>query len=108
MEELTLEFTNQHMLYKCYMSFTKEGGLFVATNRHYELGQSLALNVLLPEEETHYSVSGKVAWVNPSASHSHAPQGIGVAFIDDKHNLKERIEKRLGPLLGSSEPTYTL
>ncbi|WAJ71023.1 PilZ domain-containing protein [Catenovulum adriaticum] len=108
MEELTVEFNNVHVLYKCYMSFLKEGGLFVVTNRQYDLGHSLAINVLLPEEESHFVVTGKVAWLNPSASHSNAPQGIGIAFIDDKYNLKQRIETHLGPLLGSNEATYTL
>ncbi|WP_440904009.1 PilZ domain-containing protein [Catenovulum sp. SX2] len=108
MEELVLEFNNVHALYKCYMSFIKEGGLFVVTNRKYEMGHSLALNVLLPNAIEPIVVTGRVCWVTPPASHSSAPQGVGVAFIDDKHQLKDRIETILGPMLNSAEPTYTL
>ncbi|MER2492147.1 PilZ domain-containing protein [Catenovulum sediminis] len=108
MEELVLEFNNVHVLYKSYMSFIKEGGLFVVTNRTYDLGHSLALSVLLPGAIEPLSVSGRVCWLTPPASHSSAPQGVGVAFIDDKHHLKDRIETMLGPMLNSGEATYTM
>ncbi|MCU4674771.1 PilZ domain-containing protein [Catenovulum sp. 2E275] len=108
MEEFTLEFSKKNLLYKAYMSFMKEGGLFVATNDEYEIGQTVTLKVLLPEEQQYTFIAGKVVWINSTASHNNTPPGIGVAFVDDQHNLKQRIETQLGTLLGSTEPTHTL
>lgn len=108
MEEIPVEYRNIHELYKCYMSFIKEGGLFLETNRRYEMGHSLALSVLLPNAIEPLIVSGKVAWITPLGAQSANPQGVGVAFIDDKHHVRERIETMLGPMLNSSEPTFTM
>ncbi|EHR39505.1 PilZ domain-containing protein [Alishewanella jeotgali] len=108
MEELALGFTDTKELYRCYMSFFKNGGLFIRSARHYRLGQSLALSVTLPDALDPIPVTGKVAWVSPLGAQSSNPAGIGVAFIDDKHNLSNRIEKLLGAMLHSNEPTYTM
>lgn len=108
MEELALDFSDTKELYRCYMSFLKNGGLFVRSGRQYRLGQSLALSVTLPDALEPIVVSGKVAWVSPLGAQSANPAGIGVAFIDDKHGLSNRIEKLLSSMQGSIEPTYTM
>mgnify|MGYP006205473503 CR=1 FL=1 len=76
--------------------------------RRAQMGQSLALSVTLPDALEPVLVTGKVAWVSPLGAQSSNPAGIGVAFIDDKHNLSSRIEKLLGGMLHSNEPTYTM
>lgn len=108
MEQLAVEFSDLNNLYKCYMAFIKEGGLFVVTHKKYNVGQSLALSVLLPNEVTPVVVTGKVVWLSPMASHSNAPQGIGINFLDDRQNLKDKIETLLGAMINSSEPTFTM
>jgi type IV pilus assembly protein PilZ len=108
MEELALGFTDTKELYRCYMPFFKNGGLFIRSARHYKMGQSLALSVTLPDALEPVVVTGKVAWVSPLGAQSSNPAGIGVAFIDDKHGLSSRIEKLLGVQLHSNEVTYTM
>lgn len=108
MEELALGFSDSKELYRCYMPFFKNGGLFIRSARHYRMGQSLALSVTLPDTLEPVIVSGKVAWVSPLGAQSSNPAGIGVAFIDDKHGLSSRIENLLGGMLSSNEPTYTM
>ncbi|MCS4307138.1 type IV pilus assembly protein PilZ [Rheinheimera pacifica] len=108
MEELSLGFTDIKELYRCYMPFLKNGGLFVRTSSQYKMGQSLALNVTLPDALESIVVSGKVAWITPPGSQSSSPAGIGVAFIDDKAQLGPRIEKLLGGMQSSAEATYTI
>lgn len=108
MEELALGFSDNKELYRCYMPFFKNGGLFVRSARHYRMGQSLALSVTLPDALEPIVVSGKVAWLSPVGAQSANPAGIGVAFIDDKQDLSGRIEKLVGALLSSNEPTYTM
>jgi len=108
MEELTLDFADIRELYRSYMPFFKQGGLFVRTSRHYKIGQSLALQVTLPDALDSIGVSGKVAWLTPQGAQNSSPAGIGVAFIDDKAGLRDRIEKLLSGSQNSIEPTFSL
>jgi len=108
MEEIQLDFTDLKELYRCYMPSLKNGGLFIRTTRPYRMGHSLALQVTLPDALEGLKVSGKVVWVTPQNAHSAHPAGIGVAFIDDKFQLQDKIEKLLGGMLDSNEPTYSL
>lgn len=108
MEELAIDFNDNKELYRCYMPFFKNGGLFVRTARQYPMGQSLALSVTLPDDLEPMVVSGKVAWISPLGVQSSNPAGIGIAFIDDKQGLNNRIERLLGGSQNSIEPTYTM
>ncbi|WP_333607691.1 PilZ domain-containing protein [Arsukibacterium sp.] len=108
MEELSIGFSDNKELYRCYMPFLKTGGLFVRTARHYKMGQSLALSVTLPDSLEPMLVSGKVAWIAPLGAQSANPAGIGLAFIDDKNGLVSKIEKLLGGMQNSTEPTHTM
>lgn len=108
MEELSIGFSDVKDLYRSYMPFLKSGGLFVRTARNYKIGQSLALSVTLPDALESVTVSGKVAWITPPGSQSSNPAGIGVTFIDDKTQLGAQIEKLLGGMLNSADPTYTI
>lgn len=108
MDEIQLDFTELKELYRCYMPFLKNGGLFVRTARQYKMGQSLALSVTLPDSLESITVSGKVAWITPHGSQSSNPAGVGISFIDDKSQLSAQIEKLLGGMLNSPDPTHTI
>lgn len=108
MEEIPLDFMDIKELYRCYMPFLKQGGLFVRTAKAYKMGQSLALNVTLPDALEPILVTGKVAWITPHGAQNASPAGVGVAFIDDKHRLSEQITKLVAGLQASHEITYTL
>ena len=108
MEELSIGFSDVKDLYRSYMPFLKTGGLFIRTARQYKMGQSLALSVTLPDSLESIMVSGKVAWITPPGSQSTSPAGIGITFIDDKAQLGAKIEKLLGGMLSSADPTHTI
>jgi type IV pilus assembly protein PilZ len=108
MEELAIGFSDLKDLYRGYMPFLKNGGLFLRTARQYKMGQSLALSVTLPDALEPIIVSGKVAWITPHGSQSSNPAGIGISFIDDKAQLGAQIEKLLGGMLNSTDPTHTI
>ena len=108
MEELTLGFNDLKDLYRSYMPFLKNGGLFVRTPRQYKMGQSLALSVTLPDSLESVVVTGKVAWITPHGSQSSNPAGVGISFIDDKAQLGAQIEKLLSGMLNSADYTYTI
>ncbi len=108
MEEIPLDFIDLKELNRSFMPFLKQGGLFVRTARSYKMGQSLALSVTLPDALEAIPVSGKVAWLTPQGAQNNSPAGVGVAFIDDKHQLRDKIEKLLSGLQNSADSSYTL
>jgi Tfp pilus assembly protein PilZ len=49
-----------------------------------------------------------VVWLSPQDNQSSTPGGIGISFVDDKLQLQSCIEKLLGSMLNSGEPTFTM
>ena len=107
---IQLVFREKGALYAAYMPFFTEGGLFVPTNREYQLGDDIYLLLSLPGDPQRYPVAGKVGWLTPANTSGGRTQGVGVRFPgDDKTRaLKVRIEEILGTSLSSSKPTQTL
>lgn len=107
---LSLNVANVSALYAAYMPFLLRGGVFVPTTKHYDLGDEVFLLLQLPDE--------------PERSRSPAPwcgsrrrgcRGIGCrgsACISPNRKpsqqLRVRIERKLGTLLGSGRTTHTL
>ncbi len=108
MQELLVDIEDVRELYKSYMPFIKTGGLFVRSNMQFEMAQPLALRITLPDSLEDDVVTGAVVWVTPQGSQNSSPAGVGVSFIDDKNQVRDKIEKMLGGMLNSSDPTYTM
>lgn len=107
---LQLALKEKGALYAAYIPLFAEGGIFVATQREFRLGDDVYLLLTLPEDAQRYPIAGKVAWVTPARASGHRTQGIGVRFPNDEKSvqLKARIEQVLGASLGSDRPTQTL
>ena len=91
------------------MPFLHGGGLFIKTSKHYSLGDFVLLNIILMEDPTVYSISGKIAWITPKGARANKPAGIGVQFTDDPNYVFcTKIETILGGLLNSSLATDTM
>lgn len=103
-----IEFRSEHDLYIAYMPFLKEGGLFIRTAQHYELGSEVEINVLLPDSLEPSLIKGEVCWVTPIGAQNGTPAGIGVTFIDDPDKIRHQIEQVIARQLSSSEPTLTM
>jgi type IV pilus assembly protein PilZ len=108
MHEFSLEFLSDRELYQYYMPFVKNGGLFVRTPEHYSLGDDIKLEVTLPDALEPSSVLGKVCWLTPIGAQNGTPAGIGVSFEEDNDSVRNQIEKLIGRLLSSSEPTLSM
>lgn len=107
---IQLVFREKGALYAAYMPFFADGGLFVPTNREYQLGDDIYLLLSLPNDPQRYPVAGKVGWITPANASAGRTQGVGVRFPGDEKTraLKVRIEELLGTALASSKPTQTL
>lgn len=107
-EEISIEFENMRELYEAYMPYLKSGGIFVRTARPYPMGEAVVLSVTLPDALEPEQIEGKVVWITPQANQSSTPGGIGVSFSQDKAQVQGQIEKLLGSMLKSDEPTFTI
>ena len=97
-------------LYAAYIPLFREGGVFVPTNREYQLDADMYVLMTLPDDTQRYPVAGKVAWVTPARAAGNRTQGVGVRFPADEKSrlLKLKIEEILGAHLASERPTQTI
>lgn len=107
---LQLALKEKGALYAAYIPLFADGGIFVATNREFRLGDDVYVLLTLPDDVQRYPVAGKVGWVTPAGAGGQRSQGIGVCFPKDEKSvqLKVKIEQILGTAIGSDRPTQTL
>lgn len=107
---IQLVFREKGALYAAYIPVFNDGGLFVPSNREYQLGDDIYLLLSLPGDPQRYPVAGKVGWITPANTSGGRTQGVGVRFPNDEKTrlLKLKIEEILGTSLQSSKPTQTL
>ena len=107
---LSLSIKEKAALYAAYMPYLKNGGIFVPTNRPYNIGDEVYLILTLLDDPTRIPVAGKVVWISPSGGGASKTPGIGVHFPADEsgQSARKRIEDALGAALRSVRPTHTI
>lgn len=107
---LQLHIPNHQILYNSYMPFLEHGGLFVATDDAFSLGDEVLLALTMGNSPERKFLRTYVAWVNPARTSATRPKGIGVAFGSDEICIttKNQIEAQLGTALRSDRLTFTL
>jgi type IV pilus assembly protein PilZ len=108
---LTLKIADENLLYHAYMPFLKNGGLFIPTNKVYELGEEVFILLTLMNEAEKIPVAGNIAWITPKGSQGNQAAGIGVHFSDldgSGVTVKNKIENYLAERLKSDKPTHTM
>lgn len=105
---LSLTIKDKSVLYAAYMSFIKNGGLFIPTNKNYKLGDEVFMLLNLMEEPEKIPVAGKVVWITPRGAQGNRAAGIGVQFNDGDINARNKIETYLAGALKSDRPTHTM
>lgn len=106
---LSLSIKDKGVLYTAYMSFLKEGGLFIPTKRTFLMGESVSMLLTLMDEQETFTVSGTVVWMTPQGAQGNRAAGIGVQFSGDEgKQVRNKIETYLAGTLKSEKPTHTL
>ena len=106
---LSLSIKDKNALYSAYMPFVVNGGLFVPTNREYEMGQEVFLLLNLMEETERLPIAGKIIWKTPPGSEGYRAAGIGVQFSNqDGGTARNKIEAYLAGALASERTTHTM
>lgn len=107
---LLYEIPDKAELLNCYMSFLKNGGIFIPTDQSYDLGDTVRVMLIIITEPEKFSITGPVVWITPSNVHGNKTPGVGVAFPDtaEGKRLKGCIESVLGASVLIPHTTYTL
>lgn len=107
---LSLTIRERSALYAAYMPYVKGGGLFIPTNRSYQMGDQVFMLLSLMDDPGKLSLSGKVVWITPPGAQGNRQQGIGVQFEDSDSGraARNKIESILGNAMKSNRPTHTI
>lgn len=105
---LSLTIKSKDELYRSYMPYIKNGGLFVTTQRDYHLGEEVFMLLDLMEETDKIPVSGKVIWVTPRGAQGGKKAGIGIQLSADDNSVVSKIETYLAGALGTGRLTHTM
>jgi len=108
---LSLKISDENMLYHAYMPFLINGGIFIPTNKVYEIGEEVFILLTLMKEPERIPVAGTIAWITPKGAQGNQSAGIGVHFsnIDDAGvTVKNKIETFLADRLKSGKITHTM
>lgn len=105
---LSLTIKDKSVLYAAYMPFIQGGGLFIPTNKQYQLGEEVFMLLKLMEEPEKITVAGKVIWLTPKGSQGNKVTGIGVQFTGEESMAKDKIETYLAGALQSDRLTHTM
>lgn len=107
---LSLTIRDKTSLASAYMPYIKGGGLFIPTNRNYDLGDSVFILLTLMNDTQKFPITGKVAWVSPGNVQNSQVQGIGIQFSQDDEGKSVNIAilAIIGNMVASLKKTHTL
>ncbi len=106
---LSIAIKDKSSLYAAYMPFIKNGGLFIPTNKDYELGNEVFILLSLMDEKEKLPVAAKVVWVTPKGAQGNKTAGIGVQISEqDGGKVRNKIETYLAGALKSDRSTHTM
>lgn len=106
---LSLTIRDKSALYAAYMPFVRNGGLFIPTNKSYQLGNEVFMLLTLMEETEKLPVAGKVVWITPRGAQGNRAAGVGVQFSEqDEGAARDKIETYLAGALKSDRQTHTM
>ncbi|MDE2070314.1 MAG: PilZ domain-containing protein [Gammaproteobacteria bacterium] len=105
----TLVIKDKSALYSAYMPFVKNGGMFIPTDKPYQLGDEVFVLLQLMDSPERLPVAAKVVWITPRSTNRTRATGIGVQFsAQDGGNTQRKIEDLLGTALRADRPTHTM
>jgi len=107
---LSLSIKERTALYAAYLPFVKRGGLFIPTNRPYQMGDQVYMLLTLMDDPNKLPISGKVVWITPGGAQGNRQQGIGVQFDENEgsNTVRGKIEGILGNAMKATRHTHTM
>ena len=95
---ISLAVRDKAMLHANYMPFVKGGGIFIPTEKTFELGDEVFLLLTVLDDPERFAITGKVVWINYRTTPGGRQMGVGIQFggVEGANNLVEtQFESRL-------------
>ena len=106
---LSLSIKDKSSLYAAYMPFVKNGGLFIPTNKSYNLGDEVFMLLTLMDDGDRLPIAGTIIWMTPQGANGNRAGGVGVQFsAQDQGSTRNKIETHLAGSLSSDRITHTM
>ena len=106
---LSLSIKDKQSLYAAFMPYVKNGGLFIPTNKTYNLGDEVFMLLTLMDDGEKLPVAGKIIWMTPRGAQGNRAHGVGVKFsAQDKGATRGKIETHLAGSQNSDRITHTM
>lgn len=106
---LSLTIKDKSALYAAYMEYVKGGGLFIPTNKKYNLGDEVFMLLTLMGDSERIPVAGKIVWITPMGAEGSRSTGVGVQFNDQDGGIaRSKIETYLAGTSDSGRITHTM
>ncbi len=106
---ISLAIKDKAMLHSSYMPFVKGGGIFITTEKTFELGDEVFLLLTLLDDPERFAITGKVVWINSRTTPGGRQMGVGIQFSGiEGTTLQKKIDALLGGYTRSDQPTNTM
>lgn len=106
---LSLSIKDKSSLYAAFMPYVKNGGLFIPTNKSYNLGDEVFMLLTLMDDGERLPVAGKIIWMTPLGAQGNRAHGVGVQFApQDNGATRGKIETHLAGAMKSDRITHTM
>ena len=105
---LSVTIKDTAVLHASWMPFVSNGGLFIPTDKAFEIGDEVFVLLDLMEEAEEIPIAGKVVWITPKYAQDKRAQGVGIQFLENQGELIKKIENYLAGMLNSEKPTHTM
>lgn len=108
MEQLNLTLRDKTAVFKAYMPFVKGGALFVPTPQAFSLGDSVTLNLELPDSQETLIASTKVVWITPRGASGQRLSGVGLQLLGENAlEINKKIETYIAGMQNAGR-THTM
>lgn len=111
---LSVTIPDKDDLYMSYMSYLKNGGIFIVASPSlnlgddFQLGKEVLLLLTITNDPQRIPVAGKVVWITPFGADGGRSPGFGVQFNDQEGVARSKIEAILAGSHESARPTHTM
>ena len=93
----------------CIRDSVKSGGIFIATEKSFELGDEVFLLLTLVNDPERFAITGKVIWINYRTTPGGRQMGVGVQFSGAEGlNLQKKIDALLAGYPRLDQATNTM
>jgi len=106
---ISLSIKDKAMLHANYMPFVKGGGIFIPTEKTFELGDEVFLLLTILDDPERFAITGKVVWINHRTTPGGRQMGVGIQFSGvEGANLQKKVEAQLAGYIRAEQATNTM